>query len=45
MCTDFTDLNKRCPKDDFPLARIDKIVNSTLASKMVALLDCFSRYH
>jgi hypothetical protein len=45
MCTDFIDLNKRCPKDDFPLARIDKIVNSTLASKMVALLDCFSRYH
>jgi hypothetical protein len=20
MCTDFTDLNKCCPKDDFPLA-------------------------
>jgi hypothetical protein len=23
MCTDFTDLNKCCPKDGFPLARID----------------------
>jgi hypothetical protein len=38
MCTDFTDLNKCCPKDDFPHARIDKIVDS-------ALLDYFSGYH
>jgi hypothetical protein len=30
MCTDFTDLNKCCPKDDFPLPRIDKGVDSAL---------------
>jgi hypothetical protein len=41
----FTDLNKCCPKDDFPLARIDKIVNSTVGCEMMALLDCFSGYH
>jgi hypothetical protein len=41
MCIDFTDLNKCCPKDDFPLASIDKIVNSVTASEMMALLDCF----
>jgi hypothetical protein len=23
MCIDFTDLNKACPKDEFPLSRID----------------------
>jgi hypothetical protein len=23
MCVDFTDLNKACPKDSFPLPRID----------------------
>jgi hypothetical protein len=23
MCIDFTDLNKACPKDEFPLPRID----------------------
>ena len=23
MCVDFTDLNKACPKDSFPLLRID----------------------
>jgi hypothetical protein len=30
MCTDFTDLNKCCPKDDFSLSRIDKVVDSTV---------------
>jgi hypothetical protein len=27
MCEDFTDLNKACKKDDFPLERVDKIVD------------------
>jgi hypothetical protein len=45
MCMDFTDLNKCCPKDDFPLERIDKIVDSVVGCKMMALLDCLSGYH
>jgi hypothetical protein len=45
MCTDFIDLNKCCPKDDFPLKRIDKIVDSTVSCEMMALLDCLFRYH
>jgi hypothetical protein len=45
MCTDFTDLNKCCPKDDFPLSRIDKIVDSAVGCETMALLDCFSGYH
>jgi hypothetical protein len=45
MCIDFTDLNKCCPMDDFPLARIDKIVDSTADYKIMALLDCLSDYH
>jgi hypothetical protein len=45
MCTDFTDLNKCCLKNDFPLARIDQIVDFAVASEMMALLDCFSGYH
>jgi hypothetical protein len=45
MCTNFTKLNKCYPKDDFPLVRIDKIVDSTIGCKMLALLDCFSGYH
>jgi hypothetical protein len=45
MYTDFTDLNKWCPKDNFPLTRIDQIVDSTAASERMALLDYFSGYH
>jgi hypothetical protein len=45
MCTDFTDLNKGCPKDDFPLRRIDQIVDSAIGCDIMALLDCFSGYH
>ncbi|KAK4408079.1 Transposon Ty3-G Gag-Pol polyprotein [Sesamum angolense] len=30
LCIDFTNLNKACPKDPFPLPRIDILVDSTL---------------
>jgi hypothetical protein len=45
MCTDFTDLNKCCPKDDFPLLRIDEVVDSAAGCEIMTLLDCFSGYH
>jgi hypothetical protein len=45
MCIDFTDLNKCCPKDDFPLMRIDKVVDSAAGCEIMALLDCFLGYH
>jgi hypothetical protein len=45
MCMDFTNLNKCCPKDDFPLARIDQIVDSTAGCNKMALLDYFLGYH
>ena len=45
MCIDFIDLNKACPKDDFPLPRIDKIVDDAANSQLMSLLDCFSGYH
>jgi hypothetical protein len=45
MCTDFTDLNKCCLKDDFPLTRIDQIIDSVATCDIMALLDCFSGYH
>jgi hypothetical protein len=43
MCTKLTDHNKSCPKDDFPLIRIDKVVDSAAWCKTMTLLDCFSR--
>jgi hypothetical protein len=42
MCVDFTDLNKACKKDNFPLERVDKIVDDVANSEMLSLLDMFS---
>jgi hypothetical protein len=45
MYTDFIDLNKCCPKDNFPLSRIEQIVDSTTDCDIMALLDYFLGYH
>jgi hypothetical protein len=45
MCIDFTDLNKACPKDEFPLPRIDSLVDATASSELMSLLDYYSGYH
>jgi hypothetical protein len=45
MCVDFTDLNKACKKDGFPLERVDKIVDDAANNEMLSLLDMFSGYH
>ena len=34
LCIDFTDLNKACPKDRYPLPRIDSIVGSRRSLKL-----------
>jgi hypothetical protein len=45
MCIDFTDLNKACLKDEFPLPRIDSLVDAVASSELMSLLDCYSGYH
>ena len=45
MCVDFTDLNKTCPKDIFPLPRINQLVDSTSGYKLLTLIDAFSGYN
>jgi hypothetical protein len=45
MCIDFTDLNKACPKDEFPLPRIDSLVDVAASLELMILLDCYSGYH
>jgi hypothetical protein len=39
MCIDFTDLNKACPKDEFPLPRIDSLVDVATTLELISLLD------
>ena len=45
MCVDFTNLNKACPKDSFPLLRIDQPVDSTADHKLLTFMDAFSGYN
>ena len=45
MCVDYTNLNKHCPKDPFPLPRIDQVVDSTAECVLLSFLDCYSGYH
>jgi hypothetical protein len=32
MCIDFIDLNKACPKDEFPLQRINSLMDAVVTS-------------
>ena len=45
MCVDFIDLNKACPKDSFPLPRINQIVDSIVGHKLLMFMDAFSGYN
>ena len=45
MCVDFTDLNSVCPKDSFPLPRIDQMVDSTAGHKLLTFMDAFSGFN
>ena len=45
VCVDYTDLNDACPKDSFPLTRIDQIVYASAGHGMLSFLDAFSGYH
>jgi hypothetical protein len=45
MCIDYTSLNKACPKDLFPLPRIDQIVDSTSSCDLLCFLYAYSSSH
>ena len=45
MCVDFTDLNKACPKDSYPLSRIEILVDSTARHQLLSFMDAFSSYN
>ena len=45
MCVDFTDLNKACSKDSFPLPRIDQLVDSITGHKPLTFMEAFLRYN
>ncbi|KAL0355876.1 UNVERIFIED_CONTAM: Transposon Ty3-G Gag-Pol polyprotein [Sesamum radiatum] len=45
MCIDFRDLNKACPKDFYPLPRIDQLVDSTSGCELLSMMDASKGYH
>ena len=45
MYVDFTDLNKACQKNSFPLPKIDQLVDSTVGHGLLSFMDAFSGYN
>ncbi|GAU41009.1 hypothetical protein TSUD_178480 [Trifolium subterraneum] len=42
MCVDYTDLNRACPKDVYPLPNIDKLVDNSSGFKLLSFMDAYS---
>ena len=45
MYVDFTDLNKACFKDSYPLPRVDVLVDSIARHRLLSFMDAFSGYN
>ena len=45
VCVDFTELNRACPKDPFPVPKIDQLVDATYGHPRMSFLDAFLDYH
>ena len=45
MCVDFMDLNKACPKDNYPLPRVDILVDFMVQHQLLSFMDAFSGYN
>ena len=42
---DFRNLNRACPKDQFPLPNMDLLIDSAVGNTMFSFMDGFSRYN
>ena len=45
VCVDFTDLNKACSKDPFPMPQINQLVDAIIGHHRMSFLDVFQGYH
>ncbi|KAM2179414.1 hypothetical protein ACFX1R_034391 [Malus domestica] len=45
MCVDYTNLNKGCPNDSFPLPIINRLIDSTVGCELLSFMDAYSGYH
>ena len=44
-CVDFRNLNKACPKDEFPLPNMDMLIDSAARHDMFSFMDGFNSYN
>ena len=44
-CVDFKNLNRACPKDEFPLPNMDLLIDSAAGSAMFSFVDGFDEYN
>ena len=44
-CVDFKNLNRACPKDEFPLPNMDLLIDYAASSAMFSFMDKFSGYN
>ena len=42
---DFTNLNRACPKDPFPMPQINQLSDATVGHSWMSFLDAFQGYH
>ena len=45
MCVDYTNLNKACPKNLYPLPSIDDLVDAAFGFRFLSFMDAYSRYN
>jgi len=45
MCVDYTNINKSCPKDSYPLSIIDRLIDRATGHTILSFLDAYSGYN
>lgn len=45
VCIDYSNLNKACPKDFYPLPNIDQLIDATDGHALLSFMDAFSGFH
>ena len=45
VCVDYSNLNKACPKDSYPMPNIDKLVDSSAGYQLLSFMDAYSGYN
>lgn len=45
ICVNFTNLNKACPKDPYPLPHIDRLIDNSSGFRLLSFMDTYSGYN